>query len=127
MDLTPSAGQPEYIATLRELVAANAEKRKATREESAAKKTIGKQMAEAGKDMIRGEVDGRTYEVTNRESEADVVDVDKLFKLVDLPTFLSMVTVSQSAVKEACGSNVLSACLRTEKRPASIKLTEIKD
>ena len=116
-----------HIAALKEYVRANKAKNAATREESAAKKSLERAMASSKMPAFSHVVDGMTYDVTFKPGEKDFVDVKELYGKVDLDTFLQIVGASQGAVKEMAGSVILAQVLKTEKTEAAVKVSQRKN
>lgn len=47
-----------------------------------------------------------TVEIKYDQGVRDIIDINKLYDLVDLETFLQIVTASKSAVEKHCGKNI---------------------
>jgi hypothetical protein len=107
-------------------IIANAAKRaadKAREELYAAMKANGvdtfvtKAEAEAGSILIEAKVSSKTRKV---------IDVEALAKLVDHSTFIKVVSATQKAVVEHCGSDTALRCSREEQGDENVSVTVVK-
>lgn len=97
--------------------AANQTKNKAAREEKKAQSKLDHLMSiasDAKEWKFTHVVGNKILDVRYFQGEKEVVDIHKLFKLVEEETFLAAVTVSKKSVVDNCGNNVEAACITTE-------------
>lgn len=116
----------EIRTAAEEFRVANAAKNAATRSETKAQKDLDQLMAKAsgGKPWeFTHVVDGKTLDVKYAQPEREIIDVAKLFDLVDKDKFLDTVTASKKAVTDNCGNNIQAACTDTEPGTWKAKVT----
>ena len=110
----------------REVYRANKEKNKGTREATKATKALQEKMAQASVRDFDFEVDGKTVDVIIEAATGTAIDIKKLEENTDREAFMKIVTATQAAVKEHCGSNVLAMVSRTVKGDDKVKVKERK-
>lgn len=122
LDVDAAAPVDEIRLALEAYVKANEEKNAATRAEAAAQKALERALSAKGQTTAKEVIGNTQYTVTFLPGTRAVVDVRSLYSKVDLDVFLSIVTASQGAVKDAVGSNILASVVKDKDTDASLKI-----
>jgi hypothetical protein len=127
---TPTSISEDLQGLARAVFKANKEKNAATRVETESRKTLYKEMKNAGIKQFTtvAVVDGKRVTL-----EADIdaptrveIDVRVLRKLVDEETFLSIVSATQSSIKEHAGEAVMRRCATTTEGTENVTVKAAK-
>ncbi len=105
----------------------NKAKNKLGRQETAAKKTLNKQMVKGEVEQFAINVDGTEVEAVIEEKDEEYLDVNILVSMVDPETFMKIVTATKGAVAEHCGDNVVIACTKTRTKPAALQIRKVAE
>ena len=113
---------------------ANYEKNKFSGEERKAQKELNILMAQA-LDGEYGKIEHTfshhenrsvTLEITYQQDIRDVTDIKKLYSKVDMETFMSIVTASNTAVVREAGKNIAAQCTGSKVGEFQVKVKEKK-
>ncbi len=103
----------------------NSEKNKYTRMENRSKKALASMMANiTGFGFFTFRLGTKNIDVTYEQGDTSTLDQEKLLKLVGPEKFIKIATVTQKAVKDEFGTNVLNQCLDTGKGDFKVNVKE---
>jgi hypothetical protein len=121
VDVEDAHQEPVYYQPLRDYVSANSAKNAAAKLEREAHKKLAQAMAHADVRKFDMVIDGVPMQAEIAEGTKDVIDMEALFRSMNVEDFLSIVSTSQSKVKDKAGSVVLAKV--TSPVPTDEKLT----
>ena len=112
VDIEDDRVDPAMISAAKGIYQSNSEKNKYTRAENKAKKSLASMMAKVtGLGFFTFRLGTKNIDVTYEQGDTSALDYKKLLKLVGPEKFIEVATITQKAVKDEFGANVLNQCL----------------
>ena len=125
VDIEDDRVDPAMISAAKGIYQSNSEKNKYTRAENKAKKALASMMAKVeGFGFFTFRLGTKNIDVTYEQGDTSTVDQEKLLKLVGAEKFVKIATVTQKAIKDEFGTNVLNQCLDTGKGDFKVSVKE---
>lgn len=126
-DTTEAPAIPVYITQAEKWVAANKAKNEQASAEKVAATQVNKAMVAADLSTFEFTVGNTIYDATISSDTTDSVSTAKLYAKIaageiTMAQFVSMVTATQSAVKDLFGTNMLNSVLDTNVKDAALKI-----
>lgn len=122
---------PEMIKLAQETMIANAAKNKATRDEKKSKEALHKKMIQTDTKQFSFtvEIEGafQSCEAVIAAGTKEYIDVEKLRKLVDEPTFMKIISATKGATVEFAGENIAIKATSTADTPEALSVSKIKE
>jgi hypothetical protein len=122
---------PEMVKKAQDILKANETKNDAASVEKKAVTDLNKLMIAGDVKEFAFTVELKTGFVKGKaeiaESTGEYIDVALLRTLVDDATFMKIVDATKGKTKELAGENIVIKCTRTETKPASLKVSKVKE